>query len=136
MVCLHRRCRHCPVSQIPPDLLGVCLKRVEQLAGRTVIVVANLKPAVLCGVESNGMILAADRATMLKSGNTPILARTGTLEATVRRTGNWKLYALAPDGSRSEELPAAHSAEGLEIHLDTAALRYGPTPFFELEENL
>ncbi len=32
----------------------------EQLAGRTVIVVANLKPAVLCGVESNGMILAAD----------------------------------------------------------------------------
>ncbi len=32
----------------------------EQLKGRTVIVVANLKPAVLCGVESNGMILAAD----------------------------------------------------------------------------
>ena len=85
---------------------------------------------------NSGMILAADRATMLKSGNTPILARTGTLEATVRRTGNWKLYALAPDGSRSEELPAAHSAEGLEIHLDTAALRHGPTPFFELEENL
>lgn len=25
-----------------------------------VVVVANLKPAVLCGVESNGMILAAD----------------------------------------------------------------------------
>ncbi len=32
----------------------------EQLIGHTVIVVANLKPAVLCGVESNGMILAAD----------------------------------------------------------------------------
>lgn len=32
----------------------------EQLIGRTVIVVSNLKPAVLCGVESNGMILAAD----------------------------------------------------------------------------
>jgi len=32
----------------------------EELAGRTVICVANLKPAVLCGVESNGMILAAD----------------------------------------------------------------------------
>jgi methionyl-tRNA synthetase len=32
----------------------------EELKGRTVIVVANLKPAVLCGVESNGMILAAD----------------------------------------------------------------------------
>ncbi len=32
----------------------------EELEGRNVIVVSNLKPAVLCGVESNGMILAAD----------------------------------------------------------------------------
>lgn len=32
----------------------------EELTGKTVILVANLKPAVLCGVESNGMILAAD----------------------------------------------------------------------------
>lgn len=32
----------------------------EELIGKTVILVANLKPAVLCGVESNGMILAAD----------------------------------------------------------------------------
>ncbi len=32
----------------------------DQLLGKTVIVVANLKPATLCGVESNGMILAAD----------------------------------------------------------------------------
>lgn len=34
----------------------------EDLIGRTVIVVANLKPAVLCGVESCGMILAGDTA--------------------------------------------------------------------------
>ena len=32
----------------------------EDLIGKKIIVVANLKPAVLCGVESNGMILAAD----------------------------------------------------------------------------
>ena len=32
----------------------------DDLAGRNVIVVANLKPATLCGVESCGMILAAD----------------------------------------------------------------------------
>ena len=32
----------------------------EDLVGKKVVVVANLKPAVLCGVESNGMILAAD----------------------------------------------------------------------------
>ena len=34
----------------------------EELLGKTVVVVANLKPATLCGVESNGMILAADCA--------------------------------------------------------------------------
>ncbi|MGN0494060.1 MAG: methionine--tRNA ligase, partial [Acutalibacteraceae bacterium] len=34
----------------------------EELIDHTVIVVANLKPAKLCGVESNGMILAADCA--------------------------------------------------------------------------
>ena len=32
----------------------------EELIGHKVIVVSNLKPAVLCGVQSNGMILAAD----------------------------------------------------------------------------
>ena len=32
----------------------------EDLIGRTVVLVANLKPATLCGVESQGMILAAD----------------------------------------------------------------------------
>lgn len=32
----------------------------KELIGHKVIVVSNLKPAVLCGVESNGMILAAD----------------------------------------------------------------------------
>ena len=32
----------------------------EQLIGHTVVLVSNLKPAKLCGVESQGMILAAD----------------------------------------------------------------------------
>ena len=31
----------------------------EQLVGRTVVIVANLQPAKLMGVESNGMVLAA-----------------------------------------------------------------------------
>ena len=32
----------------------------EQLVGRVVVVVANLKPAKLMGYESNGMLLAAN----------------------------------------------------------------------------
>ncbi len=38
----------------------------EELIGKTVIVVANLKPATLCGVESAGMILAAEAGEGVK----------------------------------------------------------------------
>ncbi|MBR5923670.1 MAG: methionine--tRNA ligase [Clostridia bacterium] len=38
----------------------------DDLIGKTVAVVANLKPATLCGVESNGMILAADSGDEVK----------------------------------------------------------------------
>jgi methionyl-tRNA synthetase len=40
----------------------------EQLVGRTVVIVANLKPATLMGIESNGMVLAAS-----VDGGTPSL---------------------------------------------------------------
>ncbi len=38
----------------------------EDLIGKKLIVVANLKPAVLCGVESNGMILASGEGDQIK----------------------------------------------------------------------
>lgn len=37
----------------------------EELVGRKVVVVANLKPAKIRGVESNGMLLAASNETGL-----------------------------------------------------------------------
>ena len=36
----------------------------EDLIGKKIIVVANLKPATLCGIESNGMILALGEETV------------------------------------------------------------------------
>lgn len=38
----------------------------EQLIGKTIVVVANLKPAKIRGVESNGMLLAASHGATLK----------------------------------------------------------------------
>ena len=38
------------------------LYKPEDLIGKTVVIVANLKPAKLCGEMSNGMLLAADTA--------------------------------------------------------------------------
>jgi methionyl-tRNA synthetase len=40
----------------------------EQLVGRTIVMVFNLKPAKLMGIESNGMVLAAS-----PDGGKPIL---------------------------------------------------------------
>lgn len=47
----------------------------EYLIGKKLIVVANLKPAVLCGIESNGMILASGEDTVrvvFLDGETPL----------------------------------------------------------------
>ena len=46
---------------IPP---GEQFYAPEDLVGKKIIIVANLKPATLCGVESNGMILASGEETV------------------------------------------------------------------------
>ncbi|MBQ2334849.1 MAG: methionine--tRNA ligase subunit beta, partial [Victivallales bacterium] len=38
----------------------------EDLVGKTIIVIANLKPAILRGIESNGMLLAAKKGKTLR----------------------------------------------------------------------
>ena len=38
--------------------------RPEELVGRNVAVVANLRPATICGIESQGMILASGEETI------------------------------------------------------------------------
>ena len=43
----------------------------EELVGKYVIVLANLKPTKLCGVESNGMMLAADDCAEIVSALMP-----------------------------------------------------------------
>ena len=42
--------------------------QAESLVGRTIVIVANLKPAKLMGIESNGMVLAAS-----PEGGQPVL---------------------------------------------------------------
>ncbi|MBN1268689.1 MAG: methionine--tRNA ligase, partial [Kiritimatiellae bacterium] len=38
----------------------------EELIGKSIVVVANLKPARIRGIESNGMLLAASRGESLR----------------------------------------------------------------------
>jgi methionyl-tRNA synthetase len=50
----------------------------DSLVGKQVIVVANLKPAKLMGVQSQGMVLAAsnDQGTVLLAPSKPMLPGT------------------------------------------------------------
>ena len=48
----------------------------EDLIGHTVLMVSNLKPAVLCKIESQGMILAADQ----KDGGVKVIFADGVDE--------------------------------------------------------
>ena len=43
----------------------------DELVGKYVIILANLKPVKLCGVESNGMMLAADDCAEIVAVLTP-----------------------------------------------------------------
>ena len=61
--------------QVLAGILGVY--EPEALVGRTVIFVANLKPANLAGLESNGMILAASGP----DGGKPVLLTVDDVEA-------------------------------------------------------
>ena len=40
--------------------------KLEELVGKTIVVIANLKPAILRGIESNGMLLAAKKGKTLR----------------------------------------------------------------------
>ena len=60
---LHGYSHENPVAMTPQQeeaVLVKCIGLIEQLTGKRVVLVSNLKPATLCGVESCGMILAAD----------------------------------------------------------------------------
>ncbi len=52
---------------------------VEELVGQKVVVVTNLKPVKLRGVESNGMILAASKAGLLKLVTVPANMENGAV---------------------------------------------------------
>lgn len=49
----------------------------EQLVGKKIVVVANLEPAKICGIESNGMLLAVQTV----EGNYSVITVEGNAEA-------------------------------------------------------
>jgi len=83
---------------------------------------------------NNEMELSFDQSLLFKRGSAPVLLRCGSLaaELNLADAGKFSLYALGYDGARREKLPLRVSNNKLLIELNTAKLKDGPTPFFEL----
>ena len=85
--------------------------------------------------EANtGMEVSHDHSIIYQRGKGPVLLRCGKFVATLTHTqaDRLHLYALGFDGSRREKLPLTAKDGILTIRIDTATLKDGPTPFFEL----
>lgn len=112
-----------------PASVAVCsIDGAELASSKRMVLIFSTETA------NSGMELSSDRAMMRKLGSLPILLRCGKLELTLENANAEKLsfYALKLDGSRDEKLSAANKHGQLIISLDTATLKNGPTPFFEL----
>lgn len=85
-------------------------------------------------VANTDMELSADRSTLVNLGKPPVLMRVGKLNVALRNANGaqMSLYALGLNGARQEKLPLKFENGQLQINLDTATLKNGPTSFFEL----
>ena len=82
---------------------------------------------------NSGMKLSQDWTKLFFNGRAPTLVRAGECKAELQaKPGIWKLYALGLDGERLEELPLENANGKLTVSFDTAKLKKGVTPFFEL----
>lgn len=83
---------------------------------------------------NTGMETSADRTVMKKQGSFPPLMRTGRLSISLENRGAAQLsvWALGFDGTRRERLETRALGGRLAIEIDTAKLKAGPTPFFEI----
>jgi hypothetical protein len=88
--------------------------------------------------ESNSkMVTSEDGKTMVSMGWYPALLKSGRIAFTakVAKPESLKLWMLGYDGERIEEIPVRISGGALAADFDTAELKNGPTPFFEIAED-
>lgn len=85
-------------------------------------------------VRNTGMEVSHNQDRLFSWGRLPVLMQTGSLQLELENCngGKMSLYALGFDGSRREKLPVKFTSGKLHINIDTARLKDGPTPFFEL----
>ncbi len=89
---------------------------------------------VVTDALNSGMTFAdADFHKLVNLGTPPVLMRVAQAEVALRNrgTGTPHLWALAPTGERTEEIPLTVQDGSVAARIDLGALRNGPTPYFE-----
>jgi len=99
-------------------------------SGRLLLVVAT------DALNSGATFEDSSRKKLLKLGESPVLLRVAKLDVVVshQRPDKLKLWALAPNGERREEIPLSVEKGTIHFVIDTSALKQGPTPYFEIAE--
>ncbi|MCX7008228.1 MAG: DUF1080 domain-containing protein [Kiritimatiellaeota bacterium] len=90
---------------------------------------------VVSDAKNTGMSFAEEQQQTLEMpGGLPVLARVVNVVVSVKnsRAGTLKMWALAPNGTRSEEIPLETKAGRAVARIDTGRLAAGPTPYFEI----
>jgi hypothetical protein len=74
------------------------------------------------------------RQVLVEHGTAPVLMRVVQADISLRNSaaGTAHLWALSSTGERVEEIPLVEKDGSLSAHIDTAALKKGPTPYFEI----
>ena len=86
-------------------------------------------------VMTRDTVLSRDRTTLLGwKRRSKVLLETGAFDIAIRRKGVARAtcYPLSVNGIRRDGIPMRREGEYLTVNLDTAALKHGPTPFFEI----
>ena len=140
-----------------PRSLGVCLPKGPDLAEVRELTVENLGAslALLLSSLTSDPIASSQRLLLVLSGNAlnsdmvfedatmgklvhigkaPTLMQALNVRLSIRLAGpdTWELWALAQNGKRVERLPLKVVDGKVTVLLNTANLKNGPTPYFEI----
>ncbi|PAW78310.1 MAG: hypothetical protein B9S32_07195 [Verrucomicrobia bacterium Tous-C9LFEB] len=87
-------------------------------------------------VNSGMSFTDASRRKLVAIGTAPVLSQVARVQFQLRyqRPAALKLWALAANGERREEIPLTVDKDGITATLDTGKLAHGPTPYFEIQQ--
>ena len=92
--------------------------------------------AISTDAVNSDSVYNTNRTIVINNGKLPVLMQTGLFEFEIacKDPERFEVWALGLDGSRKELIKSSVSGGKLVFSINTAELKDGPTPFFEIKE--